>query len=305
MPRFPGSTKTHASSSAKGFIRYRHRLRSGPLSLGIRYPRKKNVNIARSEFVLEFVIHNIMCRNTSVRSSPLIVSVPGCPDLTINAKNATVCKISYERGKRISFSHSHLLSLKVSFVLVQGHGDSTVRASCSFDFFEIMSSADEQVPTVYDLEVGMDKPGGERFGVMSCSFQVIPAAEFKKINVATTRPRSDRSQVPRPTTSMSSKTTGAIPVKKGISVKRQDERTTSAVLSARTMFVPDLNLAPPSSRSAQVSSIHERYMKKNERWLGNHCSTHSDYGDQKSKAASRASSRQSNGILSGRSNRFP
>ena len=261
------------------------------------------MNIANSEFVLEFVIHSISCRNTAVRSSPLVVSVPGCPDLTLNAKSATVCKITYERGKRISFSHSHLLNLKVSFVLVQGHGDSTVRASCSFDFFEIMASADEQVATVYDVEVGMDKPGGERFGVMSCSFQVIPASEFKSGNFGypSTRPRTERS-IPRPTTSMSSKTTGSVPVKKVIAVRKQgDNRTTSALLSARSMFVPDLNLAPPSSRSLQVSSIHERYMKKNERWLGNHCSTHSDTLDRKS----RASSRQSNGILSGRSNHYP
>lgn len=263
------------------------------------------MNIANSEFVLEFVVHSIACRNTAVKSSPIVVSLPGCVDITLNAKSATVCKITYERGKRISFSHSHLLNLKASFVLVQGHGDSTVRASCSFDFFEIMQAADEQVPTVYDVEIGMDRPGGERFGVMYCSFQVIPTSEFKTVTLIYPSLKTNKTErgIPRPATSATRPR--SFTTKKAVTIQRQADisasRTTSAVPTMRTACVPDLTLqTPPSSRSMQLSSIHDRYMKKNEMWLGPHCSTHSETADKKSRIGSRASSRQSNGILGGR-----
>lgn len=281
--------------------------------------------ITNSEFVLEFVIHNVVCKNTSVRSSPMIVSLPGCPDITLNAKSATVCKITYEKGKRVSFSHSHLLNLKASFVMVQGHGDQTIRASCSFDFFEIVTSADEQVATIYDVEIGMDKPGGERFGIMNCSFQLMPVYEFESIGQVypSSRPSTSRlsrqsslSQTRGASTSRGMATSGAITSRgistggvttartttssKRISVSRAEtprDRTTTT--TRQTPYIPELNLhqAPLSSRS-QVGSIHERYMKKNEMWIGHHCSTHSETDNRRSRIGSRTSSRQSTARMS-------
>lgn len=279
--------------------------------------------ITNSEFVLEFVIHNVVCKNTTVRSSPMVVSLPGCPDITLNAKSATVCKITYEKGKRVSFSHSHLLNLKASFVMVQGHGDQTIRASCSFDFFEIVSSADEQVATVYDVEIGMDKPGGDRFGIMNCSFQLMPAYEFESLGQVYPSSRPTTARISRQ--SSLSQTRSAVTTSRGIpasglsssrgiatggaatsrtassarriSVSRAETPRDKTTTTRQTPYIPELNLQAPLSSRSQVGSIHERYMKKNEMWIGNHCSTHSET-DKRSRFGSRTSSRQSTARMS-------
>lgn len=254
----------------------------------------------KSEFVLEFVVHSISCKNTSVRSSPLIITLAGCPDILLNAKSATVCKITYEKGKRISFSHSHLMNLKASFVLVKGHGDQTIRAACSFDFFELTSVNDEFSSIVYELEVGMDKPNGDRFGIMSCSFQIMPVFEYQK---ATTQTRFR-------TTTSTVQTPRKLNTQRVISVGKQSQPNTSRSVKPQSITAGQSQKAPmlfqsdasyssrksvQSSRSALGSSIHERYMKKNELWIGNHCSTRSE--DQRPKrtlSVSRSSSSRGN-----------
>ncbi|OHT07304.1 hypothetical protein TRFO_24561 [Tritrichomonas foetus] len=265
--------------------------------------------INNSEFILEFVIHHITCKNTSVRSSPLIVTLAGVPDIVLNAKNATVCKISYEKGKRVSFSHSHLLNLKASFVLVQGHGDPTIRATCSFDFFELTSSADEPTPVVYDVEIGMDKPTGERFGIMNCTFQLMPVYEYKQNIQSQTRFRTSSATTPR----NGLKTPRKISLKDQQSPRQpqklyqQSPQSTSLQFSPHQTqysqqqpYVPEIPIPQKNtttsfaSRSNLGGSIHERYMKKNELWLGHHCSTHSEETRPKrTVSVSRASSSRS------------
>jgi len=214
-----------------------------------------------SEFVLEFVVHHITCRNASAQRSPLVITVPACPSLTLNPRSATIGKVAYERGKRIIFGHSHLLDLKTSFILVQGHGDHTARASCEIDFFALASVGDRRVPAVYDVEVGMQRPAGDHFGLLNVSFQIMPLGEFTEILAKpVTAPRSPV------------RTSDSKPSAKRISVVKQDSPR-----SARAgPCVPEIPLSPPLSSRSGAASIHERYMKRNELWIGNHCSTHTD-----------------------------
>lgn len=241
-----------------------------------------------TEFILEFVVHHITCKNVSVKSSPLAVTLAGCPDIILNAKTTTVCKITYNKGKRVSFSHHHLANLNASFVLVQGHGDPTIRATCSFDFYElIQNNVDSNVPTVINLEVGMDSPDGERFGVLFLSFQVYPASELEEIQSKAQSKLSLRNS--RPTTPRANNSQNR--ESKRISVRPATSRTSKSVKD--TLVVPELQIqAPLSSRSA-ISSIHERYMKKNELWIGHHCSTHADEVRQRRYSSSRLSVRSS------------
>ncbi|KAK8887598.1 hypothetical protein M9Y10_038649 [Tritrichomonas musculus] len=238
-----------------------------------------------SEFVLEFVVHTITCKNTSVRSSPLVITLPGCPDIILNAKSASVCKITYEKGKRISFTHSHLVNLKASFILVRGHGDPTIRSACSFDFFELTTANDDSVPLVYEVEIGMIKPNGSFFGMMNCTFQIMPTYEYKQALQQT----SSRSSVLNTTRSYSKTQTPRKITSRQISVKAQTstlQTPRSGNFQTQRNDIPDLSLsknlsAKLSTRSTLNGSIHERYMKKNERWIGPHLSTVSE--DQRSK----------------------
>jgi hypothetical protein len=209
-----------------------------------------------SEFVLEFVVRHIVCRNPAVQMSPLIVSIPGCLPVTLNCKSATIGKMTYERGRRLTFSHSHLLNLKSSFVLVQGHGDHSVRASCTFDFFALSSSPDDQIPVVYELEVGMDRPMGDRFGLLTCSFQLMPLPEFQDLLSAQRGPRGSGLAVAPPSPG------------RRISVTKQGSPRGSRHGSA-----PELPLL--ASRPG-APSIHDRYMRRNEGWIGNRSSTHTE-----------------------------
>lgn len=224
-----------------------------------------------TEFILEFVVHHITCKNVSVRSSPLAVTLPGCPDIIFNAKSSTVCKIAYNKGKRVSFSHYHLINLNSSFVLIQGHGDPTIRATCSFDFYELLqNNSDGTVPTVVNLEVGMDSPDGERFGVLFLSFQIYPASELVEIQSkaqSKLSTRGSKATTPRAITSQSRDT-------KRISVKPTTPRSSTSVKNGN--LVPELQIPSQLSSRSAISSIHERYMKRNELWIGHHCSTHAD-----------------------------
>lgn len=235
-----------------------------------------------SEFVLEFVVHSITCKNTSVRSSPLVITLPGCPDIVLNAKSASVCKIIYEKGKRISFTHSHLVNLKASFILVRGHGDPTIRSACSFDFFELTSATDDSIPIVYEVEVGMIRPNGGFFGLLNCSFQIMPTYEYKQA----IQPHSTRTLTMNTTRSYSKTQTPRKLSSRQITVKQQTTLQTPRSGTLQRTDIPDLSLSKNlsgriSSRSNLNGSIHERYMKKNERWIGTHLSTYND--DQRPK----------------------
>jgi hypothetical protein len=184
----------------------------------------------------------------------------------LNARGATIGKITYERGKRVTFGHSHLTNLKASIYLVFGHGDQSVRASCSVDFFSIAS--DDLIPVVYELEVGMDRPSGDRFGTLSLSFQLMPLREFQD---ATS---------PALTRAIKFPENSAKPARRISVTKTEPARPMSA--TGRSAHAADTR--------SPVPSIHERYMKRNELWIGNHASTHAD-GD--SRRTSRPESGQS------------
>lgn len=252
-----------------------------------------------SEYILEFVVHYISCVNTSVQPYPLIITLAGFPDILLNAKSATVCKINYEKGKRVSFSYSHLFNLKASFMLQKSHVDPTIVASCSFDFFELTSSADE--PIIYNVEIGMDKSNGERFGMLNCTFQLMPPEEL--IQNMRNRFRTSTLQTPRTAKTPRKLTGNKLP-------QSPRQHTQNQFLQQQTQsYVPDIQLTQTQTqvqtqnqpltkracRSAIGGSIHERYMKKNELWIGHHCSTHSE--EQRPKrtvSVSRATSRSKN-----------
>ena len=257
-----------------------------------------------SEYILEFVVHYISCVNTSVQPFPLIITLAGFPDILLNPKSATVCKITYEKGKRISFSYSHLFNLKASFMLEKSHVDPTIVASCSFDFFELTSSADE--PIIYDVEIGMDKPNGERFGMLNCTFQLMPPEEL--IQSMRNRFRTSTLQTPRAAKTPRKLTGNKLP-------QSPRQITQNQFLQQTQSYVPEIQLTQTQTqmqtqsqtqtttqpltkrtcRSAIGGSIHERYMKKNELWIGHHCSTHSE--EQRPKrtvSVSRATSRSKN-----------
>ena len=252
-----------------------------------------------SEYILEFVVHHISCVNTSVQPYPLIITLAGFPDILLNAKSATVCKITYEKGKRVSFSYSHLLNLKASFMLVKSHVDPTIVASCSFDFFELTSSADDLI--VYDVEIGMDKQNGERFGMLNCSFQLMPSGEL--IQNMRNRFRTSTLQTPRNVKTPRKLTGNKLTQSPHQLTQNQyfqqqnqsyvpEIQLTQTQLQTQTQTQP---LSKRTSKSAISGSIHDRYMKKNELWIGHHCSTHSE--EQRPKrtvSVSRATSRSKN-----------
>ncbi|KAK8888032.1 hypothetical protein M9Y10_039092 [Tritrichomonas musculus] len=265
-----------------------------------------------SEYILEFVVHYISCVNTSVQPFPLIITLAGFPDILLNPKSATVCKITYEKGKRIGFSYSHLLNLKASFMLEKSYVDPTIIATCSFDFFELTSSADE--PIIYDVEIGMDKPNGERFGMLSCTFQLMPSEEL--IQSLQNRFRTSTLQTPR-TTKTPRKITGNKLTQSPRQPSSQSQfyqqtqihqQQNQFYQQQNQPYVPEIqitqtqsqsptqtqSLPKKTSRSALGGSIHERYMKKNELWIGHHCSTHSEeQRPRRTVSVSRATSSRS------------
>lgn len=149
------------------------------------------------DFVLEFVVNFITCRNFNAMACPLSVTIPGCPPIELNPKKTSMTKLTYEKGKRLIFQHSRLLDLKVLFELRAGHGNTTVRGKCSFDFFEICDKITENNPTIYEVDVTMLRSDQSRFGVLNCSFQIFPYREYEEIKQS---PQSTSSRVISPQT---------------------------------------------------------------------------------------------------------
>lgn len=133
------------------------------------------------DFVLEFVVNFITCRNFNAMACPLSVTIPGCPPIELNPKRTSMTKLTYEKGKRLIFQHSRLLDLKVLFELRAGHGNTSVRGKCNFDFFEICDKITENDPTVYEVDVTMLRSDNSRFGVLNCVFQIFPYREYEEI----------------------------------------------------------------------------------------------------------------------------
>jgi hypothetical protein len=207
----------------------------------------------------------------------------------MNPRNATIGRITYERGKRITFSHSHLTNLKAVIHVVLGHGDQSLRAFCSIDFFSLSSAGDDRIPTIYDVDIGMDRPTGERFGILNLSFQLMPLREFQEavgVSVYNT-PRIVKFHAP---SELAPVRASPAPTKK-ISVSRQDGARPPPA-SARVVHVNEPSQQQQHSGRSTLSSIHERYMKKNELWMGHHASTHAD-GDSRRTASRSAHSRSS------------
>ena len=133
------------------------------------------------DFVLEFVVNHITCRNFNAMKCPLSVKIPGCPPIELNPKQATMTKLTYEKGKRLIFKHARLLDLNVVFQLLSGHGNLSIRGKCSFDFFEICDKITENDPTVYQIDITMERSDHSRLGVLNCQFQIFPYREYEEI----------------------------------------------------------------------------------------------------------------------------
>ena len=243
------------------------------------------------DLVFEFFVKSISCRNVKSKSSPLVIEINGCAELIFSPKTTTICKITYNRGKRIIFNQTNFTNIKTTFTLQQGHGDTSVRASSTFDFYEIFQANNDLTPTVYNVEAGLDDPNGNRFGTLELSFQIFPYSELEDIQKSftiiktSTRPLTSRTATGRTTKfNVTGNTTSRTTVRSVANVTpRQPEPGAPTV--------PRLNIptTPLSSRSCS-SSIHERYMKRNEMWLGHHCSTRCDEPPS-TRTSSRSSTR--------------
>ncbi|OHT12459.1 hypothetical protein TRFO_17740 [Tritrichomonas foetus] len=132
------------------------------------------------DFVLEFVVNYITCRNLNAMASPLSIKIPGCPPIELSPKQTSMTKLTYQKGKRLVFKHAQLLDLNVVFQLHSGHGNLSVRGKCSFDFFEICDKITESDPTVYEVDVTMERSDHSRFGVLNCHFQIFPYRELEE-----------------------------------------------------------------------------------------------------------------------------
>jgi hypothetical protein len=230
------------------------------------------------ELVLEILVRHIVCRNRAVQSSPMVVNIPGSPSVMLNCKSAAIGKITYDRGKRLTFNSTHLQNLKVSFILVQGHGNHTVRASCTFDFFTTVSSTTETVPTVYDVEIGMDRPAGDRFGVLSFVFQLMKLSEFRDLLCAPTRMMGTTARASAVERNPPSPVSG-----RRISVTKQTSPRQKSRSMASVQELPLLNAS-----GARPPSIHERYIRRNEMWIGHHFATHTEGDRARSQQGSRS-----------------
>ena len=135
-------------------------------------------------------------------------------------------------------------------------------------------------------------------------FQIMPTYEYKQaIQAPSTRVSSmnttrtySKTQTPRKLST------------RQISVKQQQstlQTSHSGTYQSQRTDIPDLSLSKNlsvrlTSRSNLNGSIHERYMKKNERWIGTHMSTYSE--DQRPKrtvsVSRNSSSRSKKSILS-------
>jgi hypothetical protein len=89
---------------------------------------------------------------------------------------------------------------------------------------------------------------------------------------------------------------GALPAARAIQFRPPDAAARPAAGPARRISVTKQEAPRPMSASARSAhpadapSIHERYMKRNELWIGNHASTHTE---DDSRRGSRPASGQS------------
>lgn len=133
------------------------------------------------EFVLEFVVSHISCKNLKAANSPLIIKIPGCAPIELSPRTVTLTRISYEKGKRLIFGHERILDLNTKFELLLGHGNPQVRGKCQIDFFEVAKRIDEKERTIYEIESAMQRPDGSHLGVLYLTFQIFPVREFEEI----------------------------------------------------------------------------------------------------------------------------
>lgn len=251
------------------------------------------------DLVFEFFVKSISCRNVKSKSSPLLIEINGCTEVIMTPKQTTICKLTYNKGKRIVFNQTNFTNIKTNFILQQGHGDTSVRASSSFDFYEVYKANDDLTPTVFNVEAGLDSPDGDRFGTLELSFQIFPYSELEAMQ--TTRSMSKASTRSHAKSSLSSARSSTAKT----STIRSVANVTTRQPEPGAPTVPKLNIpsAPLSSRSSTSSSIHERYMKRNEMWLGHHCSTRADEPPS-SRLSTRSSVRSARTSLSNFQNRI-
>lgn len=130
------------------------------------------------DYVLEFVVHSITCRNFSAQASPLRISIPLALDMTINPSSTTLSKITYEKGKRIFFNHDNLLNLECKFDLINGHGNFNSRGSCKIDFFTECQEIEKRRPFIYEVNACLISPNNKKIGIMKLSFQMYTFRNF-------------------------------------------------------------------------------------------------------------------------------
>lgn len=247
------------------------------------------------DLVFEFYVKYVTCKNLKCKSYPLVITMTGCPEIQIPPRQTTICKLTYNRGKRIIFNQTNFQNIKTDFVLQAGHGDTDPVASVSFDFHEIyMANENSENPAVFNVEAGLSDPYGVKFGTLYLVFQILTYGEYEDISTMKVSPRhvtistSRSSRVPsRVLSSLSSSaSTPRVIVSKSLheTPVRSSQQITPVIskipftqqqsYSARNVTIS--NKSKKSTASAKGSSIHDRYMKKNEMWIGTHFSTRAD-----------------------------
>lgn len=263
--------------------------------------RNKKINytlkMTSEDLVFEVIVKSITCKNMKSQSYPLVMEISGSAEVTMYPKLTTICKLTYNKGKRIVFSQSTFSNIKTTFSVLNGCGDTGIKAACTFDFYEIYQANEDLTPTIFDVEAGLDDSNGQRFGTLELSFQLFPYIELQQAQQAksivrtvsradsTTRSYSRTENFgktySRPETAYTSRPETARLYATRPSTARTSTRSITAYANRQpepgAPTVPRLNIpnAPASSRS-RSESIHDRYMKQNAMWLGPHCSLHAD-----------------------------
>lgn len=134
----------------------------------------------KKEFVLEFLVSHITCKNLNAASSPLFIKVPTCAPIEMDPRTVTLTRITFEKGRRLIFAHDRLLDLNSTFELHFGHGNPQVRGSCSVDFFEVSNGIDENAKKLYDIDVAMQRPDRSHFGILHLTFQIFTVRELEE-----------------------------------------------------------------------------------------------------------------------------
>ena len=132
------------------------------------------------EFVLEFMVSHITCKNLNAAGSPLWIKIPALVPIELTPRAVTLTRITYEKGRRLLFCHDRLLDLNSIFELHFGHGNPQVRGSCSVDFFEVSNGIDENAKKLYDIDVAMQRPDRSHFGILHLTFQIFTVRELEE-----------------------------------------------------------------------------------------------------------------------------